>query len=254
MRLALALATAFLLIGCDIEDFDAYRADFHYDYDLQPGARIEIDNPNGNVEIEGWDKHSVDISGVKFASRERRLDDVRVDIRHTPDSISIRTTQPSFFYSGGARYMIRLPRDAVIERIGSTNGNILLRNVGGPGSSETAHLRSVNGSIEAEHIRGAIEAETTNGRIELRDFVGACDAHTVNGSVDLTLREKPRASIRVQTVNGGITLRLPGDVEVYEHVHGNFRRNNHVEGTLGSGGPELRLSTVNGGVNILKGF
>lgn len=253
MRLALALATALLLIGCDIEDFDAYRADFHYDYELQPGCRFEIDNPNGNVEIEGWDKHSVDISGTKFAGHERQLDDVRIDIRHTPDSIAIRTTQPSFFYSGGARYTIRMPRDAVIERIRSTNGNILLRNVGGA-ASEITHLRSVNGTIEAEHIRGAIEAETTNGRIELRDFAGGCDAHTVNGSVDLTLREKPLDPIRAQTVNGGITLRLPGDVEVYEHVREDNRRHNHVEGTLGSAGPELRLATVNGGINILKGF
>ncbi len=247
MRLALALATALLLVGCDIGDFDAYQADFHYNYDLQPGGRIEIDNPNGGVEIEGWDKRSVDISGVKFASRESLLDAVHVDVRHTPDSIEIRTSQPTF-YRGGARYEIRLPRDAVIERVNSTNGPILLRNTDG------AHLRSVNGSIEAEHIRGAIEAETVNGRIELRDFAGDCDAHTVNGSVDLTLRDRPAGSIRVQTTNGGITLRLPGGVDVYEHVHGNFHRNNHIEGTLGSDGPELRLSTVNGRINILKGF
>ena len=55
MRFALALAFAFLLAGCDIEDFDTYQSDFHYTYDLQPGARLEIENANGSVEIEGED-------------------------------------------------------------------------------------------------------------------------------------------------------------------------------------------------------
>src|SRR5579863_5151655 len=96
MRLALALATVLLLAGCDIEDFDDYQADFHYHYDFQPGGRLEIDNPNGGVEIEGWDQKSVEISGVKFASRQSLLDALRIDIRNTPDSITIRTIQPSF--------------------------------------------------------------------------------------------------------------------------------------------------------------
>lgn len=307
MRLALALATALLLTGCDIGEFDDYQADFHYHYDLQPGGRIEVDNPNGSVEIEGSDGKSVEISGVKFASRQSLLDALQIDIRSTPDSISIRTIQPSF-HRGGARYTIRVPRETVLDRISTANGPILVRNLKAGDNTQTAHLRTSNGSIEAENIAGTIDAQTSNGRIELTDIHGsatmrtwngridaqkidgACEAHTSNGpitirldrpadsplkvstsngAIDLTLRAKPTGSIRAETSNGSITLRLPEDTgahlradtvhapittdfDVYEHLNGGSRGNNHFDGLIGNGGPEIQLSTWNGHISILK--
>lgn len=306
MRLALAIATALLLSGCYIDDFD-YQADFHYHYDFQPGGRLEIDNPNGSVEIEGWDRSTVDISGVKFAPSEHLLDALHIDIRHSPDSISIRTIQPSF-HRGGARYTVRVPRQTVLDRVSTANGPILVRNLDSGQRAETMHLRTANGAIEAENIHATVDAQTSNGRIELTDIGGgatmrtwngrieatriggACEAHTSNGpvtisldhpgdspvkvttsngSIDLTFREKPRDSIRVEASNGSITLRLPEDTgahlradtvhapittdfDVYEHLRGNPRSNNHLDGTLGSGGPEIQLSTWNGHISVLK--
>ncbi len=246
MKLPLLLVTALLLAGCDAGEWDDFQVDFHYQYDVQPGGRLEIDNANGSVEIEGWDRNSVEISGVKFASSRRSLDAVHIDIRNDRDSIAIRTSRPSF-QRGGARYRIRVPRGIAIDRVNTTNGPILLRNLEG---YMQAHLRTVNGSIEAENIHGGLDAQTVNGRIELRDIDGgvtlrtsngridaerihgACEAHTTNGAItimldqsadsplkatttnapiELTFRERPSDAIRAETTNGSITLRLPGD-------------------------------------------
>jgi DUF4097 and DUF4098 domain-containing protein YvlB len=265
MRFALALAFAFLLTGCDIEDFDNYQSDFHYRYDLQPGARFEIENANGSVEIEGWDRNAVDISGVKFASRRSSLDAIRIDIRNSPNSIDIRTVRMSS-WGGGARYTIRVPRQTILDRVESSNGSILLRDIE---SSQTASLRTSNGPIRAENIHGAIDAHTSNGRIELSEISGAITMRTSNGSIDLRLRNEHTEPIRAETSNGSITLRLPADTgahlradtthggvstefDVGEHVRNHTLRNNFFDGTLGKGGPEIELTTRNGNISILK--
>ena len=309
MRLALVLATALLFTGCDdLWEYDDYQADFHYHYDFQPGGRIEVDNPNnGSVEIEGWDRNTVDVSGMKFASRESSLEALRIDVHNSPGSIVIRTMPPPF-HRAWARYTIRVPRKTAVERVSTVNGHILLRNLDAIEQAQTAHLKTVNGSIEANDVHSAIEAQTVNGHIELRDIGGAvtmrgwngrleaeridgaCEARSVNGSitiqldqaangpikvnttngrVDLTLRGKPEDSIRAQAVNGSITLRLPSetnahlrastvhapitsDFDVYEHFPGRMHGNNSVDGKLGSGGPEIELSTWNGRISVLK--
>lgn len=249
MRLALALATALLLTGCeDLWEYDDFQADFHYQYDFQAGGRIEVDNPsNGAVEIEGWDRSVVDISGTKFASTEHALEDTRIDVHQTPSEIAVRTI-PAPFHHAWARYTIRIPRKTAIERVNTVNGPILVRNLDAGASVLPAHLKTVNGSIEAENVRSPVDAQTVNGHIELRDITGAatmhavnghieaermdgpCQAHTVNGpvtiqmdrpneikvnttngAVSLTLNAKPTNEIRAQTANGSITLVLPAD-------------------------------------------
>lgn len=249
MRMALALATALLLTGCD-EFFEPadYQANFHYHYDLNPGGRIEVDNTNGSVEIQGWDGKGVEISGVKFASSQHLLEALHIDIHNSPDSIAIRTIYPPFHRSW-ANYRIRVPRQTIIERVNSTNGAIEVRNLDRGSPMRAAHLKTVNGSIDAENFLGSVDAETTNGHIELRDIsgtatmhglngridaeriAGACEARSVNGpitillehagdslkasttngAIDLTFREKPRDAVRASTTNGSITLRMPGD-------------------------------------------
>jgi DUF4097 and DUF4098 domain-containing protein YvlB len=265
MRFALALAFAFLFTGCDIEDFDSYQSDFHYNYDLQPGARFEIENANGSVEIEGWDRNVVDISGVKFASRRSSLDAIRIEIHRTTASINIHTSRPAA-WGGGARYTIRVPRRTILERVVSSNGSILVRDIE---SAETSDLRTSNGPIRAESIHGGIDAHTSNGRIELSDISGAITTRTSNGSIDLRVRGEYNQPIRAETSNGSITVRLPADTgahlradtshggissdfDIGEHVRNRSGSNNFFDGKLGSGGPDIELSTRNGHISILK--
>lgn len=296
MRMVLALtpllAGALLLTGCDLEDFDNYQADFHYHYDFRPDGRLSVDNANGSVEIEGWDRQEVEISGVKYASRQRLLDELRIEIHNSPDAITIRTVRPYHpEWSAGARYRIRVPRQTVIDRVNTSNGPILVRNIGSSGARpQTLNLRTSNGLIRAENVTGVIDAETSNGWVDLDEIDGGATARTSNGlvtirlnhltdsplrvitsngAVDLTVRNQPRDSIRAETSNGSITLHLPADAgarlrantshsaissdfDVLQRFEDHDRWNNRVDGQIGGGGPEIELSTHNGHISILK--
>ena len=250
MRFVIAVGAALLLSGCIIGDFgtsERYQADFHYTYDLQPGARVNVETFNGAIEITGWDQDKVEINGTKNASTQDGLNDIRIDINHAPGSIDIRTVKPSARMGGfGARYTIHVPRTALLDRITSSNGGIRVN-----GIQSAAHLRTSNGSIRVENVAGDVEArtsnsaieldtvkgnvtmKTSNGRIHAENISGNCDAETnnnsisvrldnspdapvrlttSNGSIDLTMTKQPKNDIRAETRNSSITLHLPANV------------------------------------------
>jgi hypothetical protein len=291
LGLAPVLTMALLLAGCEIGDFDAFQAHFEHRYNLQPGARLNLENVNGSVEIEGWDQNAIEITGVKFASSQQLLDEVRIDIRHTPDSVDIRTERPSAgFWGMGARYTIHVPRMTVVDRIVTSNGPILLRDIAGQTASLRAILRTSNASIRAANVQEAVDARTSNGPVDLDNVEGQATAATSNGRItirldhpaatplrattsngpiEITLRSEPKDNIRAETSNGSITLNLPAstgallradtsnaevstDFELRNHFQATNHPENHFHGTFGNGGSAIELSTSNGRISVLK--
>jgi hypothetical protein len=260
--LAVTAASVFLASCDEVLDgaWNRVQEDFHYSYPLTAGGRIEVENQNGSIDISGWDQNTVDISGTKYADRPERLRDLRIEVSNTPNSVSVRTTPPSDHWgNAGVRYSIRVPRRAELERIVSSNGPISVDSIDG-----SARLHTSNGRIRGSGITGALDAETSNGQIALTDLGGPATVHTSNGAVELTfdmVRE-----VRAGTSNGAITLRLPAGAGASVHArtsnssissdfdvtaHG-FLSRHSLEGTIGSGGPLLDLSTSNGAIRILR--
>jgi hypothetical protein len=305
------VAAAVLLTGCEFGDMapsDRYQSDFHYTYEIQPTGRINAESFNGAIDISGWDRNKVEITGAKYGSTEELRDAIRIEVHNTPDMVEIRAVKPSSMRMGnmGARFTLHVPRKAMLDRITTSNGPVKVRDVG-----SAAHLRSSNGSIdvtnvtgdvdahtsngsvEADTIGGAATLKTSNGRIRAEDVNGALEAETSNnsitarldsapaattklvtsnGSVDLTMGSAPKGDIRVETRNNGIKLHLPANAAAHVvadtsngSVSSDFsmasktdgddqkKRQKHVDGLIGAGGPMIELSTSNGSIHILKG-
>ena len=126
--------------------------------------------------------------------------------------------------------------------------------------------RTVNGEISGSSLRGDSEAYTVNGSVSLTT-TGRALASTVNGSVNVTMGKADWPSgASFKTVNGGITLTLPIAFAAQlraEMLHGTLTSDfpvsvtssdgpTRLRGTIGSGGRELNLSTVNGSIRLLK--
>ena len=123
--------------------------------------------------------------------------------------------------------------------------------------------RMVNGAIRAEDLTADVRAQTVNGSVRLSTSQGASAKtvngsvrvsfgettwegeaafETVNGSIRLTVPESVNADVEIRTTNGRITTDLP-----ITTTRATRRR---VEGTLGEGGSDLRLKTVNGSITL----
>jgi hypothetical protein len=204
-RLFPILAAALLgLAACNIEDFggfDRYRQDFHYSYPLKADGRLVVETFNGSVEISGWDQPTVDISGAKHGPSQEAADALKVAIDNSPDSVSIRVTRPSDRRGNmGARFVIKIPRAAFVDRIFTSNGSIRTTDGRGP-----ARMRSSNGAIRVQALRGSLDAQTSNGSVELIDVEGDARVHTSNGHVRT---EGLRGSLEASTSNSSIHARL----------------------------------------------
>ncbi|MEO7145665.1 MAG: hypothetical protein ABI165_19400 [Bryobacteraceae bacterium] len=204
LRIVALAGVALLLGGCEDLSFasmDQYQQDFHFSYPLAAGGKVEVENMNGSIDISGWEKDSVEIDGTKYARSKDALDATKIDIVPAADSIRIRTLPPSGFHGNmGARYTIRVPRRALLDRIVSSNGSIHVDDVQG-----NASLRTSNGSIRTERLRGDLDARTSNGKIEAGDTGGSCYLHTSNGSITA---DAAKGSFEAGTNNGSIHVRL----------------------------------------------
>src|SRR4051812_16783079 len=133
-RILFLCAGVLLMAGCDWEDFggsDRYSADFHYNYPLKAGGRISLDNFNGSVEIAGWDQETVDISGAKYGSTPEARDAIKIEVTPAAESVTIRTVRPSDRRNVGARYVLRVPRRSLLDRITTSNGSMRLNDLEG---------------------------------------------------------------------------------------------------------------------------
>ncbi len=293
------------LAGCEFENFvdsDRFKEDFSYSYPLKSGGKLSVENFNGSVEITGWEKDSVQVTGTKNAATEELLQAIKIDIVPSADAVRIRTIRPSERRGNmGARYVIRVPFKTELERVESSNGQIRVEGVEG-----MARLRSSNGSVKVWKAHGPLEATTSNASIDVQEFSGSAvlktsngsikadgirgyfEATTSNASIDARLLEIEGArpiklgssngsitlalealkgnDIIANTSNAGITVKLPSAIgaqvkasttnssittDFDVSVRGTQSKN-QLEGTIGSGGPTLDLSTSNGSIKLLR--
>ncbi len=203
LRSAAIVAPILLLTACEdfsFGNFDRYKEDFHYSYDLAPGSRISVENMNGSVEISTWDRNAVEITGTKYASSQQALQELKIDISAAPNSLQIRTV-PSFGTRNvGARYTMRVPRQVQLDRIVSSNGAVRVDDVDG-----IVNVHSSNGSIKVWHSKGRLDAQTSNGSIEVTGHTGNAMLHTSNGGINVEINQ---GALSATTSNGGITARL----------------------------------------------
>ncbi len=240
------LAAALLcLAACDIEgfnvgDFQRYQRDFHYSYPLNANGSISVETFNGSVEISGWDQNTVDISGVKYGPTQEQADSLKVDIENSPDAVSVRVVRPSVRRGNqGARFTIKIPRTAVLQRIYSSNGAIRTLDGSGP-----ARLRTSNGQIRVEDLKGSLDAQTSNSSVELISVNGDAGVQTSNGHIRV---EGLRGSLEAVTSNSSINGRI---VEAAKAVH-TQTSNGSIDLSLPvSFSSDLRASTSNSSITV----
>jgi hypothetical protein len=127
--------------------------------------------------------------------------------------------------------------------------------------------QTVNGQMSAEGLKADVRASTVNGSVRVTT-TGLAEASTVNGSVYAEMgRANWNDELEFSTVNGGITLILPGKLDTDVRattVNGEIESDypltitgrfgpRRLRGTIGAGGRALNLSTVNGEIRLKKG-
>jgi DUF4097 and DUF4098 domain-containing protein YvlB len=221
---------------------------FHRTVPLAADGRVSLDNINGNVEITGWDRNEVQIDAVKTARDQQRLQEARIDVDVSGNSVRIKTHYPDNHTNNNpasVAYQLHVPRNARLDEINLVNGSLNVQKVGGE-----INAKLVNGKLTARDLSGRAELSTVNGSIEA-NYASLNDVHnvklsSVNGSINLMLPQSSSAHVEANTVSGGIHTDFPLQVK------GGFVGKS-LDGDLGSGGPSIELNNVNGSISIAPG-
>lgn len=245
----LALATVFMSssVVADVSKVE------EFDFDLDDGGTLSIENINGDITITSGTDGRVYISAIKKAERQDYLDGMEIKVSASDERIKVRTEHPrnkdSWFNFGG--------------NSGSVSYEIVV-----PENTRLDSIETVNGEIEIAGVRGDVSVDTTNGDINLNNLRGSLEADTVNGSIDAAFDSLGGDQrIQAETVNGRVTLRLPADASARVDagtVNGGIDADDFglkvdkgflgrdLDGEIGDGDARINVSTVNGGIKIRK--
>ncbi|SRR5579864_8184189 len=252
------------IAGSDQENVDVSGVKYAGSQDLLDRLKIEVTKSGDVVTIRTVrpsERHGS--MGAKYVIRVPRK--VELDrISSSNGSIHINDIEGAarLRTSNGGVYANNLKGSLDVS---TSNGTVEVEGVDG-----SAVLKSSNGRVRAEEVTGQLEADTSNGNITVH-LAKAESGHpirldTSNGSIDLTVDQPGRNDVIASTSNAGITVHLAPSIgaQVKAHtsngsissdfdvkVQGEISKH-HLEGTIGSGGPMLELSTSNGSIHLIK--
>jgi DUF4097 and DUF4098 domain-containing protein YvlB len=126
---------------------------------------------------------------------------------------------------------------------GTVNGAVSVT-----GATEDVDAATVNGDVRVESGRGRLTAATVQGSVvaSVRTRPSSMEFTTVNGSLVVELAQNIGADVEMTTVNGDIR----SDYDMV--VRGRWNAHDMRMHVGPAGGPRMRLTTVNGSIELRK--
>jgi hypothetical protein len=243
---------------------------------LKPGSQVSLNNLNGGVTFEAWDRNEVHIEAekqVRAGSDEQArklMSQIRIDVVPGPSGLRIDTHIPKreeggfladLFNGGGVSlgvtYKVQVPRHVALDVVNSNGGLQVTGTLG------NTHLKTTNGGLTVTEVSGDMRLESSNGSVTVARSAGSLKAETSNGGINAELRHLSGGALSLETSNGAVSVHLPRDARFTidaETSNGGVRSDFPVEGgkpgkrslqgTVNGGGTKLYIRTSNGGVHI----
>ena len=275
MRLSIPVLALALAWTAPVEAKETVKETFLKTYPLQAGGELRVENTNGGITVEAWDRNEVRVEAVKqvkaeTAERAREgMKALRIEVKPSAGALHILTRYPKnqgdgFFdwlsgnsLSMSVTYKIKAPRELAAKLL-NTNGGVRL-----VGTRGRAELSTTNGGASVEDVEGDIRLRSTNGGLTVANAAGSLDGITTNGGINADLDEVD-GDISLRTTNGGVTLRLPqslrasvdiattnGGIHSDLAVEGGEKTRRSLTGEINGGGGKLYVRSTNGGVRIV---
>ena len=238
---------------------------FHETYEVSPGAKLHIDNVNGDIDLQVWKKNHVEVSATKKTNRdEGELAKVRIEVI-VGEVMEIRTKYLEKNIHVSVDYRIKIPEQLMVQKVATSNGDIAVK-----GATGNIEVCTSNGDIELKELVGAVRVKTSNGDIEIRGATAVTEARTSNGDISAEIPQVTKDGIGIATSNGSIDLYISeklnadlisatsmGEVSVKDlDIESQFTvrtgSTSMVRGRIGKGGSVIDVHTSNGDIRLYK--
>jgi hypothetical protein len=220
-------ALAFPWLAHAATSVDEHRA-------ASPQGAVEIDNVAGMIDVQGWDKSEVAVTGTIGKDVDR------VEVTGEGNRTSIHVILPQGHHwgmrDGEAHLVIHVPANSSIAaslvssdlRVSAVRGGLELRTVSGNISGEgggDVRANAVSGDIHlTANAAKMVEVKSISGNIVLTGGNAEVEATTVSGDANLTLGTVSRARFKTVSGNLSVTLGAAADAQIEgESVSGDVK-------------------------------
>jgi Toastrack DUF4097 len=234
--------------------------DWEWQGSVARGDAIEIKGINGGIKASGTSGSQVTVTALK-KGRHDDPSEVTIEVVEHSGGVTICAVYPdvkgkknecapgdqghlsSRDNDVSVQFTVQVP--AGVKLVASTvNGDIEAG-----GLQAAARATTVNGDVKLS-TSGEARATTVNGSIQASmgsaDWNGTLSFNTVNGNITVSLPEGVSTDVSAATVNGSMNTDFPLTIK------GRFSTKS-MHGTIGSGGRDLELETVNGSIHLKNG-
>jgi len=229
---------------------------FRWEGQLAAGRALEIKGVNGLIKARASDGDRVEVHAERTGSRNDP-NEVKIEVVEHDGGVTVCAVYPS---PDPGEPNVCAPGAEGRSRTYNNDVKVEFTVHVPPGVGFIG--RTVNGGVTAESLDGPTEAHTVNGAVKIAT-TGHARASTVNGSVDATMGRGWTDAAEFKSVNGSITVAVPPDLDAELHatltngsitsdlpVKATSSSRRRLEGTIGAGGPELRIETTNGSIRL----
>lgn len=226
---------------------DDVREEVRQNFELAPGARVELSGINGAVKIETSDTRTAEVHIERTASSDEALKRRQIKIEATADRLRINgeTTEHNFIAKlfgskASERVTLKLPRQISL------------------------YAKGINGAFVVGELDGAIELGGINGKVQVANASGSATLKGINGNVVFGMKRIEADGITLSGINGNIELQLPADlnadfdasgmngrviadmpnVSIDKGKHGSYWAR------IGSGGSGITAKGINGNIRL----
>jgi hypothetical protein len=285
MRRARVLAglIAFTAVSAGAQDLGRSSETWTWDGRVESGRWFKLSSVNGPVTVEPSSDNRVHVRAEKDVGRGR-VTDVAFQVIQSGGDVRIcalwrnDTCDEDGLHSRNrddddddddrrnrrdvkVRFIVRVPAGVRLGA-GTVNGEMRVRDL-----SSDVRASTVNGRVEVRNVGGEVRATTVNGSVDVSTRNGPVVATTVNGSVDVRMSALSRdGDMKFTTVNGNVTVETPEPLNARVRMgtlHGSITSDYPVqisgrfgprraEGTIGRGGREIEMETVNGSIELRR--
>lgn len=202
------------------ESFWGHNISAHFEVELPAETRTEVHTGGGSITL----------AGLRGSS----------DLKTSGGSLQVTGLNGGLdaYTSGGS---VRIREVTGDTQVGTSGGSIDAEAVEG---NLTAHTSG--GGIHIDRVSGHVEAKTSGGPIRVTYSPGnrhGADLETSGGSIELAIDPSANLNLDASTSGGSVSSDIPVRM-VGEISH------THMQGSIGSGGEELRLHTSGGSIHI----
>ena len=208
--------------------------------DAAPDGDVTISNVAGSVEVNGWSRNQVEVTGelgsgveeliferdghevivkVKLPRHNRRSGSAELVI-NVPEASSLRINTVSADIDiddvKGEQRLESVSGDITTAVFGkeidaeSVSGDI---DVAGDNQAVNGKLNTVSGDIDVENLNGELRSETVNGEINvINGSFKRISGNTVNGEIVFHVGLQDEGRMDIETINGAVDVDFGGDV------------------------------------------